>query len=398
MPNADAFRTSQTHAPFSQRSAAIQPFHVMSILAHAQALQAQGHDVIHLEVGEPDFDAPDAVIKAGIEALKQGHTHYTPALGLPQLRAAIADFYAKQHGVAVDPRQVILAPGASGALQLLCAARLDAGEQLMLSDPGYPCNRHFARLFEAHGQCVAVGSESNYQLTPELVREHWRANTKAVLLASPSNPTGAVLTSEQLLALANTVHELGGELWVDEIYQGLVYDSERYSVLQDVPNAVVVNSFSKYFGMTGFRLGWAIVPPSWEATLDTLAQNVFLAPPTPSQYAALAAFDDATFKQLEARRFELKARRDYLVDALLALGFKIPVMPQGALYVYADASAFTQDSLTFCQQLLDDAHVAITPGVDFGEYRAHEHVRFAFTTDIQRLQEAVARLAKWLKA
>ncbi|WP_419812840.1 pyridoxal phosphate-dependent aminotransferase [Bacterioplanoides sp.] len=385
----------------AQRSQEIQPFQVMAILAQAQAMQAEGHDVIHLEVGEPDFATAEPMVKAAVNAMQAGHTKYTPALGLPELREKIAGYYQQRFGVAISPQRIVLTPGASGALLLLSAARLDVNDQLLLADPGYPCNRHFARTFEAHGQLVPAGPESKYQLTPELIRQHWQADTKVALVASPANPTGTVLSLDELQALANEVQQQRerygqGELWVDEIYQGLNYDSEPQTVLSVADDAVVLNSFSKFFGMTGWRLGWCVVPESWVPTLDTLAQNLFLAPPTPAQYAALAAFDDDAMAIYEQRRQELQQRRDYLLTALPELGFDIPVTPDGAFYIYADASRFTDNSLEFCAEALKATGVAFTPGVDFGEYQASTHVRFAFTTNLPRLKQAVERLADWL--
>lgn len=385
----------------TQRSQEIQPFQVMAILAQAQAMQAEGHDVIHLEVGEPDFVTAEPMVKAAVNAMQAGHTKYTPALGLPELREKIAGYYKQRFGVVISPQRIVLTPGASGALLLLSAARLDVNDQLLLADPGYPCNRHFARTFEAHGQLVPAGPESKYQLTPELIRQHWQADTKVALVASPANPTGTVLSLDELQALANEVQQQRdrhgqGELWVDEIYQGLNYDSEPQTVLSVADDAVVLNSFSKFFGMTGWRLGWCVVPESWVPTMDTLAQNLFLAPPTPAQYAALAAFDDDAMAIYEQRRQELQQRRDYLLTALPELGFDIPVTPDGAFYIYADASRFTDNSLEFCAEALKVTGVAFTPGVDFGEYQANTHVRFAFTTNLPRLKQAVERLADWL--
>ena len=387
---------SSTGRAGNERSAAVQPFQVMAILARAQALQAAGRDIIHLEVGEPDFPTPQPMIDAAIAALQAGKTGYTPALGLPALRQKLSDYYRDRFGVAVSPSRIVLTPGASGALLLLTAARLNPGDQLLLADPGYPCNRHFARIMEAHGQLVPCGAAQKYQLTAADVRQHWQPATRAALVASPANPTGTVLSPQELADLASAVRGQGGELWVDEIYQGLNYTGPAHTVLSVADDAVVLNSFSKFFGMTGWRLGWAVVPEHWVPVLDTLAQNLFLAPPTPAQYAALVAFEPETLAILEARRKELAQRREYLLQALPELGFRLPVAPDGAFYIYADACAFTQDSLNWCARVLEETGVAITPGVDFGEHEAGSHVRFAFTTRLARLQEAVQRLRDWL--
>lgn len=380
----------------SHRSQAIKPFQVMAILEKAQALEAEGRDIIHLEVGEPDFPTPEPILEAGIQALKDGQTHYTPALGLKSLREKIAQYYWQRFGVKVSASQIILTPGASGALLLLAAARLNPNDGLLLADPGYPCNRNFARVFEAHGQLVPASAEDKYQLTPHTVKAHWQANTKAALVATPSNPTGSVLSLNELKNLSDAVHSQGGELWVDEIYQGLNYTAEPCTVLQVDPQAIVLNSFSKFFGMTGWRLGWAVVPEAWIPHMDALAQNLFLAPSTPAQYAALAAFEPDTLAILEQRRTLLAQRRQYLLKSLPKLGFKIALAPEGAFYLYLDASQFTDNSLAFCEKLLDETGVAITPGVDFGEHQANTHVRIAFTTDLSRLEEAVSRLKNWL--
>lgn len=381
----------------SIRSNEIQPFRVMAILAEAQALQAEGRDIIHLEVGEPDFSTPEAMTEAAVTALRAGKTGYTPALGLPALRVKLAEYYQQRFGVKINPKRIILTPGASGALLLLSAARLNPGDGLLLADPGYPCNRHFARVFEAHGQLVPCGPEQKYQLTTDDLTSHWQPSTKAVLVASPANPTGAVLNLSELKDLNNTARALGGELWVDEIYQGLNYGCAPETVLSVADDAVVLNSFSKFFGMTGWRLGWAVIPEHWEPVFDTLAQNLFLAPPTPAQHAAMAAFTPEVMAIFEERRQILAERRDYLLEALPKLGFEVPVAPDGAFYVYADASRFTDDSLAFCSRMLREICVAVTPGVDFGEYRASVHVRFAFTTELSRLKEAMARLESWLQ-
>ena len=379
------------------RTERVAPFQVMALLAEAQALQAVGKDIIHLEVGQPDFTTPEPIARAGMQAIADGYTGYTPALGLPALREKVAGWYQSRFGVTVDPRRVALTPGASGALLLLAAARLERGDQLMLADPGYPCNRHFAALFDAHGQLVPAGPDDRYQLTPAMIDQHWSATTKAALVASPANPTGTVLSLQELAALHQAVGRQGGELWVDEIYQGLNFTAEPQTVLSVADDAVVLNSFSKYFGMTGWRLGWTVVPESWVETLDTLAQNVFLAPSTIAQYAAMAAFDDDSVAIMEERRQILAERREYLLQALPELGFKVPVAPDGAFYVYADASQFTDSSLEFCLRALRETGVAFTPGVDFGEAGALTHVRFAFTADIERLKVAMERLADWLK-
>ena len=392
---------------FASRTEEIAPFQVMAILQQAQTLAAQGIDVIHLEIGEPDFTTPAPIVEAGIEALKQGKTHYTPALGLPELRQKIADFYRTRYGVDVSASRIAITPGASGALLLLMAARLEAGDELLMADPGYPCNRHFARVFEAQGRLIATTADSGFQLTQEHIEKNWTEGaSKAVLMASPANPTGAMISHEVLEKIAQVTADQGGELWVDEIYHGLTYhdaSDSRFAgqrpqtALALGEHVVVINSFSKYFGMTGWRLGWMVVPEHYIPVIERLAQNLFLAPTTPSQYGALAAFDNDSLAIMEARRLELQQRRDYLLAELPKLGFKIPVVPDGAFYIYADASALTQDTQVFCQQLLQETGVAITPGFDFGDQNANVYIRIAYTTNIERLEQAIARIKAWLQ-
>ena len=378
------------------RMQSIEPFHVMDLLARARTLEAAGRSIIHMEVGEPDFVTPPAIIEAGINALKQGHTHYTPAVGLPELRAAIAHFYQEHHAVEISPRRIVITPGASGALQLILGILVNPGERVLMADPGYPCNRHFVRLFEGEPVSIPVDAGTGYQLTADLVDRYWSEHTRSVMCASPSNPTGTVLDSGELGAIADVVARHRGRLIVDEIYHGLVYDTAIPSVLELGDEAFVINSFSKYFGMTGWRLGWLVAPADFIEAIDRLAQNIFLAASTPAQYAALAAFLPDSRIVLEQRREAFRQRRDFLLPALRQLGFDIPVIPQGAFYLYADCSRFTEDSFHFCHELLDKAGVAITPGCDFGHFQAARHVRFAYTTSMENLQEGVDRLQRYL--
>ena len=383
---------------YSARSRAIEPFHVMALLARAHELQAAGHDVIHLEIGEPDFATAEPIVRAGHAALAAGHTRYTAARGLPALREALAGFYARRHGLSIDPERILITPGGSGALLLASALLVDPGRHWLLADPGYPCNRHFLRLVEGEAQLVPVGPESNYQLTPELIGRYWNANSVGALLASPANPTGTVLERAELAGLSAELKARGGHLLVDEIYHGLTYGMDAPSVLEVDDDAFVLNSFSKYFGMTGWRLGWLVAPAAAVPELEKLAQNLYISAPTLAQHAALACFADETLAILEARRAEFARRRDYLLPALRALGFKIAVEPQGAFYLYADISAFGGDSQAFCRHLLETEHVAITPGLDFGRHLAGRHVRFAYTQSLPRLEQAVERIARGLKS
>jgi aspartate/methionine/tyrosine aminotransferase len=380
--------------PLAARLSGIEPFHVMDILARARALEAQGRSVIHLEIGEPDFPTAGLIVQAGIEALQRGDTHYTPSLGLPRLRAAIAASYPPEQRP--DPGRVIVTPGASGALTLIFAALLSPGEQVLMADPGYPCNRHFVRLFEGEAIGIPVGADTAYQLTAELIRKHWTDRTVAVLLASPSNPTGTMVGEDEMRRIVETVQQLGGVLIVDEIYHGLTYDVDAVSALKHSDRVFVVNSFSKYYGMTGWRLGWLVAPREYLPALDKLAQNVFLAASTVSQHAALAAFEPEVKAELERRRGIFRQRRDFLLPALRSLGFGIPVVPQGAFYVYADCSRLTADSEEFASKLLESAGVAITPGLDFGHHLPGRHVRFSYANTRENLEEGLRRLERFL--
>lgn len=380
--------------PVARRMAGIEPFQVMDLLARARSLESQGRSIVHMEIGEPDFPTAGPIVEAGCRALRAGHTHYTPAAGLPALREAIAADYARRHGVAIDARRILVTPGASGALQLILAALVDPGRRVLMADPGYPCNRHFVRLFDGVAVSVPVDASTGYQLTPERVEWYWTPETVAVLLASPANPTGTVIGRAQLEGIRALAERRGGALIVDEIYHGLVYGEPASSAVGAPEDAdvFIVNSFSKYFGMTGWRVGWLVSPPRWVRELDKLAQNLYLAASTPAQYAALAALEPATAAILKARRDEFRERRDYLLPALREIGFRIPVVPQGAFYLYADCAAFTTDSDAFAHALLEEAGVAVTPGRDFGTNAPERHLRFAYTTSLDRLEEGVERI------
>ncbi|MCO6060175.1 pyridoxal phosphate-dependent aminotransferase [Pseudomonas sp. MOB-449] len=382
---------------YSARSRAIEPFHVMALLARANELQAAGHDVIHLEIGEPDFTTAAPIVQAGQAALAAGHTRYTAARGLPQLREAIAGFYASRYRLNIDPERILITPGGSGALLLASSLLVDPGKHWLLADPGYPCNRHFLRLVEGGAQLVPVGPETRYQLTPQLVERHWDGDSVGALVASPANPTGTVLHADELAALSQTLKARGGHLVVDEIYHGLTYGMDASSVLEVDDDAFVLNSFSKYFGMTGWRLGWLVAPLNAVPELEKLAQNLYISAPSMAQHAALACFQPHTLEILEQRRDAFAHRRDYLLPALRELGFRIAVEPEGAFYLYADISNFGGDAYAFCRHFIETEYLAFTPGLDFGRHLAGQHVRFAYTQSLPRLEEAVQRLARGLK-
>mgnify|MGYP003471676892 CR=1 FL=1 len=381
---------------YSARSRAIEPFHVMALLARANELQAAGHDLIHLEIGEPDFSSAPPIIAAGQAALAAGHTRYTAARGLPALREAIAGFYAQRYRLSIDPERILITPGGSGALLLTSSLLVDPGKHWLMADPGYPCNRHFLRLIEASAQLVPVGVEERYQLNPDLIKQYWNSQSVGALVASPANPTGTLLSHAELTALSGALKPRSGHLVVDEIYHGLTYGCDATSVLEVDDEAFVLNSFSKYFGMTGWRLGWLVAPVRFMRDIEKLAQNLFISPSTPAQHAALAAFRPETIALLEGRRAEFRSRRDFLLPALRRLGFRIAATPRGAFYLYADCASIAHDSEALARELIEQAGVAITPGLDFGDNAPHRHVRFAYTVTRDKLEEGVARLARHL--
>ncbi len=378
---------------FARRTADIEPFRVVEVLTRATALAAAGRDILHLAAGEPDFPTAAPIVEAGREALARGATGYTQAAGIPALREAISRYYATDYGLDIPPARIMVTAGASGALLLVSALLMNPGDGMLMADPGYPCNRHFLRLVEGRGQLLPVGPDSRFQLTPALVASHWGEDTIGAMLASPANPTGTTLSRAELAALSAAVRARGGCLVVDEIYHGLGYDATTPSVLAVDPDAFVVNSFSKYFGMTGWRLGWLVAPEAAVAEMEKLAQNLFISLSTLAQYAALAAFQPATRAILDERRETFRRRRDFLLPAVRALGFEVPCEPEGAFYIYADAGRFTDDSQAFCLELLETHGVALTPGLDFGRHQAARHLRFSFTTGMDRLERAVERLA-----
>jgi aspartate/methionine/tyrosine aminotransferase len=362
-------------ARLAARMAAIAPFEVMEIQTLARAQEALGRDVIHLEIGEPDFRTPAPIVEAARRALDTQPMNYTSALGMAPLREAIARFYGERYGVAVPPERVVVTAGSSAALLLAFGVLLDAGDEVLLSDPGYPCNRHIVATLGGVPRPVAVGADSRYQLTPARARESWTARTRVAMVASPSNPTGTLVEPEEIAELASLARERRATLLVDEIYHGLTYGRDARTALEAGEDVFVVGSFSKYFQMTGWRLGWMVVPSAYVREVEKLAH-----------------FLPETIAILEERRRELAARRDWLLPALEALGLSIPVRPQGAFYVYADSSGLAPDSFAFARRVLGEAGVAITPGRDFGSHAPERHIRIAYTQPVARLEEAVARL------
>lgn len=380
----------------AERINRIKPFYVMELLARARELERQGRHVVHMEIGEPDSPTPQPVIDAGMKAIRSGDVKYTPAMGLPKLRSAIAAWYRKRYDVALSSDRIIITPGASGALLLALGALVNPGDEIMLGDPTYPCNRNFICLFDGDPRLVPVDATTDFQLSCQLIQHNWTEKTRGVLIASPSNPTGTQIAPTELKTIVRWIDARSGFLLSDEIYHGLEYDQRAVSALEITDDVFVINSFSKYFGMTGWRIGWLVVPDDWIERIEKLAQNVFIAAPTHSQYAALAAFDPETEKEVEERRCEFKRRRDYLHGELLRLGFRIPSRPQGAFYIYADCRRFSRDSSRFATELLEEAAVAVTPGKDFGINAAEHYLRVAYTTSLEQLKEGVSRLEKFL--
>ena len=383
-----------TYRP-AARLADISPFHVVELLTRARQLEAEGRDIIHMEVGEPDFPTPAPIADAAVDAIRNGKMLYTQSLGLPELREAIAAFYQTRYGVTLPANRIAVTNGASGALNLAFACLADPGSEWLLTDPGYPCNRHILRAFEGRPRHIPVGPESNFQPTPAQLRQHWTPQTSGLLLASPANPTGTLLTLPEISALAEVCRQNDGHFIVDEIYHGLTYEIDAPTACAAGDDIWVIQSFSKYFQMTGWRLGWMVVPEAYVRDVEKLAQNLTLCPSTPAQYGALAAFEPDTLSILEARRAEFRRRRDYLAPALEAIGFRVTARPEGAFYLYCDCSALAADSFVLARDLLEKAGVAATPGLDFGSHEPEKHIRFAYTTSVDRLAEAVRRLSAY---
>ncbi len=384
--------TLKTRFSTAERLRDINPFRVMMVLERAKALEAAGRHIVHLEVGEPDFVTAAPILEAGRAALASGHTGYTPAAGLPALRERIASYYLDRYGVQVSSERIFITPGASGGLTLLAQMLLNPGDGVMMPDPGYPCNRNFVRLTGADAQLVPVSAESNFQLTADLLHRHVKDNTRGVWVSSPGNPTGTILSVDNLRELERWCQTRSAHLLVDEIYHGLDYTDDLPTALTVSDEILVVNSFSKYFGMTGWRLGWFVVPDELVSASNILAQNLFIAASTVAQHAALKAFDLDTVKILEERRRAFAQRRDFLSKVLVELGFSVPVATQGAFYIYAGIEKFSDDSEYFCHALLEHFGVATTPGTDFGDYQSKRYVRFAFTTGMDQLEVAAQRL------
>jgi aspartate/methionine/tyrosine aminotransferase len=391
----------------SQRAERIEPFYVMEVAkAASQKAREVAHTdrpVVFLNIGEPDFTAPARVQQAAQAAITSGNTQYTPALGLDALRQAISGWYASRFGVTVPASRIVITAGASAALQLACLALVDRGDEILMPDPSYPCNRHFVSAAEGTAVLIPTTAEERFQLSADKVAAAWGTHTRGVLLASPSNPTGTSIDPAELARIVGVVRGHGGITLVDEIYLGLSYDAQYgQSALALGDDIISINSFSKYFNMTGWRLGWLVAPEPLVPVLERLAQNLFICASTVSQQAALACFEAESLAEYERRRAEFKARRDYFLPALNDLGLTVPVMPDGAFYAWADCTAACQklglkDSWAFAFAALEHAHVAITPGRDFGTDQTAHFVRFSTANSMAELQTAIARLKAWLQ-
>lgn len=381
----------------SNRAKRIEEFGVMRILSRAKALEASGKKVIRLEIGESDFGLPEPIKRGALEAIQKGYSSYTEAQGLLCLREKICEFYDESFGVSVDPGRVFITTGASGGLLLLTTLLLNKGENLLLPDPGYPCNANYVLASNANPVLVPVDSRTGFKLIPELLSEHWRPNTRGLLIGSPANPTGAVYSDQELRELFKSVEANSGFLLSDEVYQGINFYPEDWSTALNVsPEIFVINSFSKLFGMSGWRLGWLVVPENTCSDLLKLAQSFFICAPSISQYAALTAFNVETQVIVRNQVDTLIKRKEFLVEALTGIGFRVDAPPRGAYYVYAELPKNSIRSEEFCHKLLEKEFVSLTPGTDFGNNRSGDFVRFSLSQKLSTLHIAVERIAKFL--
>ena len=373
----------------------IEPFYVVQVITRAIELEAQGKSIINLAVGEPDFPTPQPIVDAAVAALKSDRMRYSPSLGSDALRQALSNWYQSRYAVDVPAERIAVTSGASGALLLTMGMVISEGDEVLMPDPSYPCNRHFVSSMGGSARLIPVGAETDYQLTSLLVEQNWTERTVGVMVASPSNPTGTLMDHDELQKIVEFVTGRGGVVIVDEIYHGLTYDGQVRTALDISDDVFVINSFSKYFAMTGWRLGWTVMPEGYVEHFEKLAQNLYISNSDVAQRAALSAFDLETIEEAEKNRSRYKEQRDFLLPALRDLGFKIPVEPSGAFYIYADCTNFTNDSYSFSHDVLEKAGVAIAPGLDFGDHRANEHVRFSYPKPIPVLQEGIRRLKEF---
>jgi aspartate/methionine/tyrosine aminotransferase len=392
----------------SKRAERIEPFYVMEVAKAASAVAREvahtDRPMIFLNIGEPDFTAPLPVQEAALRAVRAGATQYTHATGLEVLRERISGWYRERFNVDVPARRIVVTAGASAALQLACLALIEAGDEILLPDPSYPCNRHFVSAADGRAVLIPTTAEERFQLSAAKVEAAWTERTRGVLLASPSNPTGTSIEPGELRRIHEVVTRRGGITLIDEIYLGLSYDETFGQSALGIDDQIIsINSFSKYFSMTGWRLGWLVVPEPLVPVVERLAQNLFICASTVSQYAALACFEPESIAEYERRRAELRARRDWFIPQLETLGFKVPVVPDGAFYAWADCSAFGEklgiaNSWDFAFEAMRKAHVAITPGRDFGSAETARFVRFSTASSMAHLKESVERLRAWAEA
>lgn len=390
----------------SDRAQRIEPFYVMEVAKAAQALAAgtadSGQPMVFLNMGEPDFTAPPLVQEAAGRAIRDGLTQYTPATGLPELRERISQWYVQRFGVAVPARRIVITAGASAALQLACLALINPGDEVLMPDPSYPCNRHFVSAADGTAVLIPTTAAERFQLSSQKVAAAWRSKTRGVLLASPSNPTGTSISLSEMKRIHEVVQGHGGISIIDEIYLGLSHEAEFGQTALALDEQIIsINSFSKYFNMTGWRLGWLVVPEALVPVIERLAQNLFICPSTISQHAALACFEADSLAEYERRRAEFKARRDYFIPALNAMGLTVPVAPDGAFYAWADCTAACEKlgvtgSWDLAFALMNRVHVAVTPGRDFGHADTAKYIRFSTASSMAQLREAVSRLSALL--
>lgn len=383
---------SKTILRHAERLDHIEPFHVMRIITRAMELQSSGVDVVNLAVGEPDFPTPKLVVEAGLRALREDRMKYLPALGSDELRDAISKWYRDRYNIEVPANRVAITTGSSAALLLTMGVLVSPGDEILMADPGYPANRHFVSAMNGRAILIPVGPETNYQLTAGEVAKYWTDRTVGVMVASPSNPTGTSIKQDALRDIHRVVQAKQGTLIVDEIYHGITFGLDACSSLEFADDIFVINSFSKYFAMTGWRLGWAVIPEGFIDSFEKLAQNLYISSPDLAQRAALASFHPDSIRECEAHRANYQEHRDFLLAELRDVGFKVPVEPTGAIYVYADCSKFSNDSFKLCEDLIENAGVAVAPGLDFGVYRANEHIRFSYPKPIPVLAEGVRRI------
>lgn len=372
------------------------PFYAVEVLKQAQALTAQGHDIISLGIGEPDFTAPARVLETMNRAAGAGLSGYTTPAGIPALREAISHYYDSQFGASIDPSRILITSGASGALLLATLALINPGDEVLMPDPSYPANQNFVTAAGGQTRLIPTTAENRYQLCADDIHAHWGPDTRGVLIASPSNPTGTSMPREALRDLIAAVRAKGGFIIMDEIYLGLYYDQAPQSALTLDDDIIVINSFSKYFHMTGWRLGWLMAPAALMPAIERLAASLVICAPALAQHAALSCFEPEVMQIYERRRLSFKERRDYLLPEFARLGLSVPAAPDGAFYIFADISDLGLDSSEFCRRLLHEASVASVPGLDFGPTHARHSVRFSYATGLDRLREAIARIQPFL--